>query len=280
MSSRQEKLEERAARQARIDAACVDPAWKKQIDEPLIAMCEPVFSEKSPVVLLPELRAKSLLQGIAASMPESGKIMIVDDQNTRFELLKSSAKTAKAHLYFSAQEVSALNYASDIFHLAATEIGLATLFRFEYIVPSYRRVLRNNGKFVCSVPVAGTFPEFMDIFEESLHCLHPDIFEEIRSELASCMDPDYAPKALEESGFEVVRKVDLSVGLSFDDVEKLLFSTVAESHFLGLCMGMRRLEIDARELLTHVVRSFHHYFQGVSPSVTMRCAGLECIKRQ
>lgn len=278
MSSRQAQLAERAARQVRIDSSCVEPFWRDRIVLPLLAMCMPLFEESAPVALLPELRMKPLLREFAARMPSSGKIMIVDEQNTRFEALKSCVESASANLYFSAQEVSALNYASDIFHGVVTEIGLATLLRFEQVVPSYRRVLRSGGLFVCSVAGAGSFSAFFDIFEECLSRLYPRLAAEICDELSSCMLPNNVVNCLTDSGFEVVDKTNFSVELSFGNVEQLLFSTLVESHFLGLCMGLRRMEIDARELLTLVVRAFHHYFQGESPKIFIECMGISSRK--
>lgn len=144
MSSRRAQLAERTERQARIDASCVETPWKERVDIPLLAMCSLLFEESSPVILLPELRMKPMLREIVARMPHGGKIMIVDEQNTRFEALKSCVSESNANLYFSAQEVSALNYANDIFHGVVSEIGLATLFRLEQVVPSYRRVFASR----------------------------------------------------------------------------------------------------------------------------------------
>ncbi len=278
MSSRRAQLAERTERQARIDASCVETPWKERVDIPLLAMCSPLFEESSPVILLPELRMKPMLREIVARMPHGGKIMIVDEQNTRFEALKSCVSESNANLYFSAQEVSALNYANDIFHGVVSEIGLATLFRLEQVVPSYRRVLRPDGLFVCCVPKLGSFSAFFDIFEECLSRLYPNLARKICDELSTCMLPNNVIDALSESGFDVVEKSTFSVELSFGSVEQLLFSTIVESHFLGLCMGLRRMEIDARELLTLVVRSFHHYFQGESPKVVIECLAVACRK--
>lgn len=277
MLSRQEQLAERTARQARSDEVCVEPVWMQNVDRVLLDLGFDGFSVSSSVILLPELRFKTLLKGVLDRI-SSGKVMIVDALNTRFEQLKSSVSNEKASLYFSAQEVSSLNYASDVFHLALTEIGLSTLLRLEQVLPSYRRVLKSDGRLILATPVEGSFEAFFDIFGESLYCLYPDFHEVVMEEIDESMRTKNFEEVVIDSGFDVLEARDMAFKLEFPNAEQMLFSTLVESHYLGVCMGLRRPEIDSRALLTHVVRSFHHYFQGESITVDMHYRCMSCGK--
>lgn len=277
MLSRQEQLAERTARQARSDEVCVEPVWMQNVDRVLLDLGFDGFSVSSPVILLPELRFKTLLKGVSDRI-SSGKVMIVDALNTRFEQLKSSVSNEKASLYFSAQEVSSLNYASDVFHLALTEIGLSTLLRLEQVLPSYRRVLKSDGRLILATPVEGSFEAFFDIFGESLYSLYPDFHEVVMEEIDEGMRTKHFEEVVIDSGFDVLEARDMAFKLEFPNAEQMLFSTLVESHYLGVCMGLRRSEIDSRALLTHVVRSFHHYFQGESITVDMHYRCMSCGK--
>lgn len=260
MLSRQEQLAERTARQARSDEVCVEPVWMQNVDRVLLDLGFDGFSVSSSVILLPELRFKTLLKGVLDRI-SSGKVMIVDALNTRFEQLKSSVSNEKASLYFSAQEVSSLNYASDVFHLALTEIGLSTLLRLEQVLPSYRRVLKSDGRLILATPVEGSFEAFFDIFGESLYCLYPDFHEVVMEEIDESMRTKNFEEVVIDSGFDVLEARDMAFKLEFPNAEQMLFSTLVESHYLGVCMGLRRPEIDSRALLTHVVH-FTTIFRG------------------
>ncbi len=263
-------MAERIARQSNIDETCVAPVWSPNVDIPLLELSFACNMPNQPVILLPELRFKSLLMRLIECLDSTGKLMIVDDSNTRFEIFRRCSQDTRLNLYFSAQEVSALNYASDIFHFAITEIGLSTLLRADVVFSSYRRVLRPGSYMIFSAPLDGSFPAFFDILEECLFRFSPEKCPEIIKELRSSMTVDAITRSVETSGLKLTGSDEISFDLKFSSVEQLLFSTLIESHYLGYCLKLSEPDIDSRALLTQLVRSFHHYFQDEKLKVPMK----------
>jgi len=279
MTERQSQMAERVARQARIDHQCVEPTWRTRVDIGLVEMCFAVPVPASPVVLLPELRIRSLLQTLLECFPRAGKMMIVDAMSHRFEALRSEFPSTQPSLYFSAQDPAALTYSTDIFDYVVSEIGLATLSRSGVIFPEYRRVLKPGGAFIFSVPLAGSFPAYFDILEECLMRLCPAESAAIMASLQAQMQRENLLATLRNHGFIVDGQDETNFSLSFQNVEQLLFSTLVESHFLGFCLGLTAARIDARSVLTLLVRAFHHYFQGEMLTVPMRIGQFSARKQ-
>lgn len=278
MAEKQEHIAERAARQNLIDEKWIAPVWEKTVDIPMLELCCARNTVKSPVVLLPELRFKSFLSKLIECLPNAGKLMIVDNTNTRFESLRRCAQNSPLNLYFSTQEVSALNYADNIFHIVMTQVGLATACRAEVVFAAYRRVLKPGGRLICSMPHLGSFTAFFDILDECLFKLHPTHGKEIMDDLVQSLSPKACAQAITNSGLTIEACETSSFELSLPNVEQLLFASLVESHYLSYCLTLREPKLDSKELLTHIVRSFHHYFQGASLRVPMKLGIYSAVK--
>ena len=111
----QQQMSDRLMQQMKIDETYVEPIWTAHVDMPLLNLSIPRLPAQ-PVILLPELRLKSFLLNIAANLTNGGKLMIVDESNTRFEVMRQFARECRVRNFFSTQKLSALNYEDNIFH--------------------------------------------------------------------------------------------------------------------------------------------------------------------
>ncbi len=277
MTDRDAQIAERISRQNQIDETYFAPQWAA-IDDALLKLCLACTIPKQPVILMPELRFKSLLNKLVDNLPGSGKIMIVDDSNSRFETLRDSVRKSSLNLYFSTQKVGALNYADDIFHFAITEIGLTTSIRADATFSAYRRVLQPGATLVAAAPLFGSFPAFFDIFEECFFKLYPQKCQEMMDVIKSSLSIDAFSNAVESAGLNLKSIHSTSLELTFPDVETMLFSSIVESHYLGYCLNSLDTQIDGRALLTLIVRSFHHYFQEEAITLPLKMALISAQK--
>ena len=273
----QQQMSERLMQQMKIDETYVEPVWSANVDIPLLNISLPRIPAQ-PVILLPELRLKSLLASIAASLASGGKLMIVDESNTRFEVLRQFARECRVRNFFSTQKLSALNYEDNIFHLALTEPGLGTISHAEIVFPAYYRVLKPGGRLVFSTPLIGTFPAFFDLLEESILTVYPKGAQEIMETVYMNMDLDNMYAVLQSCGFYVESSDIMSFEIRFNDVAQQLFSTLVETQFLGYFQSFVRPDIDMRALLTRLVRSFHAYFEGTPIQMPMKVALISACK--
>ena len=270
MPDNEAQSDERVKKQNQIDEAFVEPLWARYVDIPLLEMCCASNMPIHPVILMPELRLKSLLKNLISCLPGKGKIMIVDNVNARFESLRQSVSSSTINLYFSTQEMSALNYADNSFHFALTELGIASICRADVNFASYKRVLKPNSHIIWSAPQKGTFPAFFDILEECLYTIDSRDCKEIMSHINTAMDVDATKDLLSLLGYAYEGGDSVSFDLMFPGPEQLLFSTLVESHFLSYCLSLNYTNIDGKALLTTLIRAFNQYFQGESITVPMK----------
>lgn len=264
-------MAERAARQNIIDEKNFEPLWCRHVDIPMIEMCLGCGLPKTPVILMPELRFKTLLTNLTECLTATFKIMIVNNMNSQFELFRASVRKNVHNLYFSAQEISALNYADNIFDDVLTQLSLYSTTRAEVIFSGYRRVMKPGGHLICCMPKAGTFPAFFDFLDECLYAMNPSIERSIMEELQTALLPENCKKAIENAGLEVKGQENVSFDLSFPTAEQLLFSSFVESHYLGYCLNLMEPGLDMKQLLTRLVRSFHCYLQDEKPKIPVKC---------
>ncbi len=261
---------ERIARQNRIDESCVDALWSKFVDLPLCAMQPQNSDVRAPKILLPELRFKSLLRAILKTLPETARLIIVDDNSARFDALRECDTEHSHSLFFSTQHFDALNYTDNSFHHILTEPCFASVCRAENILASCYRVLKPGGSLLWAAPCAGTFPAFFDIFDECLATVAPKKASEIHQIIRNATDETSVSETFSSLGFEIQASQFAQFTLEFQSTEQLLFSTLVETHYLGFCLNLGYPDVDGRQLLTQLVRSFHHYFQDCNISVPIR----------
>lgn len=270
MKDRQTQLAERVARQTKIDTHYVDPIWTPNVNVPQLELLIACPLPQNPVVLLPEMRFKSLLKLIVECLPPVGKLMIVDSVNTRFEAIRNLCPGMPHSLYFSAQNLGALNYSEGIFSALLTQLSLPTLAQARRILPEYARVLRVGGRIVAAIPLWGSFPAFFDLLQECLLKLSPA--EADLSEIKEAMSLEFNQHLCEQFRLKPDANDIETFELVFDNVEQLLFSTLVESNFLSYCLAMQLERTDPKQLLMLLVRAFHHYFQNETLRVPFKIA--------
>lgn len=278
MNERQQHASERVSKQKVIDAKFVDTIWIKTVEVPLVEMCFAHALPQAPIILLPEMRFNSLIKTTHECFP-SARLMIVDETNYRFDDIRQSFGSTEVNLYFSTQDLSTLNYSDDVFHYIITEMGPKTVNWRESVFPEYRRVLRPGGHFIFSTPLAGTFPVFFDLLDECLLRVAPQQHSKITEHLARSMETSEIENGLVKSGLIREHFEEAHLQLRFPSAEELLFSILMESHYLGFCFALSSLEVDAKALISLLVRAFHHYFQGQALDVPMRL-GLYSTSKQ
>ena len=269
---------ERIARQNRIDEMCVDALWSAHVDTPLCNMIR-LEHIPAPRVLVPELRFKSLLRTLVQTLPETARLMIVDDSGTRFDGLRECVPSSPQSLFFSTQRIGSLNYADNSFHVILTEPCMASVCRSEVVLDACQRVLKPGGSLLWASPKLGTFSAFFDIFEECIATIAPQRVTDLRTIIDAALDDTSIPEILSQSGFDLVETRHSEFSLKFETTEQLLFSTIVETHYLGFCLCLGYPDIDGRKLLTQLVRSFHHYFQGLPFEVPIKMALCHAVKK-
>ncbi|MFA5623885.1 MAG: methyltransferase domain-containing protein [Bradymonadales bacterium] len=274
---RAQQTHERLQRQKRIDETYVESSWMRLVDALLVEISLGRALPYNSMILLPELRMTTLLRTLVESFPKQIKLMIVDQSNTRFDMLRAIVPAHMANAYFSTQMLSALNYSDNVFDLVLTQLSLTSLSQHMRIFPEYHRVLKPNASFVFATPIEGTLSPFFDFLSESLLKLAVVNRDSIIGELRQAMQPQFIRQMLAGYGFRVISEDVVSFSMQFPSTEDFLFSTLIESFYLAACLNILPRQ-EGKTLLTQVVKSFHHYYQGLGIDADMHMLCVLCEK--
>ena len=66
--------------------------------------------------------------------------------------------------------------------------------------------------------------------------------------------------------------------IMFPNTEQMLLSTLIETHYLNYCLNLNYPDINGKQLLTAVMRSFDQYFQGESITIPMKIGIHSAVK--
>ena len=278
MPTKQTKSDDRMTKQLVVDETFVDPLWSKNVEVPLLEMCCACNMPEHPVILMPELRLRSLLHNLAECLPNKSKIMIVDNSNARFESLRNSINSPNINLYFSTQEMGGLNYADNSFHFALTELGLTSTCRMDVNFASYKRVLKPGSPLIWCAPQTGSFPAFFDILEECLYAIESKDAREIMKNVKNAMEPQQTQDLLSILGYTYKGGETVEFKIMFPNAEQMLLSTLAEVHYLNYCLDLNYPNINGKKLLTAIIQSFNQYFQDESIDIPMKIGIHSAVK--
>ncbi len=107
--------------------------------------------------ILQRLDAQSRIIAIDASSP-----MLDEARN------KAGAAAGKRIFFRSESAIPRLSFAADVYDLVVSNAGLHEIDDPEGAIREFARVTKENGRVVVTLPLAGTFEEFFDIFREML----------------------------------------------------------------------------------------------------------------
>jgi ubiquinone/menaquinone biosynthesis C-methylase UbiE len=110
---------------------------------------------------------------ILRRMREGSRLIAIDASSAMLDVARRKVSElgplGKKGVFFRTESpVPKLSFADDVYDLVVCNLGLGEMPSLEVAVRDFARVCKTGGEVRCTLPLAGTFQEFYDLFREVL----------------------------------------------------------------------------------------------------------------
>ena len=207
--------------------------------------------------------------------PESCRLIAIDASSAMLnEARKKIEKTGRKGIFFRTENVwPRLSFADDVYDLVICNLGLNEMPDPASVLNEFVRVTAPSGQVRCSIPLAGTFQEFYDIYREVLtkHDKH-EAMDRLQRHLGTY--PTYEQcQSWMDKGSLTDTKVEMErFTLLFKSAREFFFAPVIE---FGPLAGWKEIvgpREDVKDTFWHIKEAIDAYYQGRAFELTV-CAG-------
>lgn len=165
---------------------------------------------------------------ILRRMNEGSRLIAIDASSAMLDVARRKVKDmgplGKKGVFFRTESaVPKLSFADDVYDLVVCNLGLNEMPSLEVALRDFARVAKKGGEVRCTLPLAGTFQEFHDLYREVLikHDKH-EALERLEQHVARYPSIDHVERCM--------RSANLSGHLEYEEFS-LLFKSSREFFF-------------------------------------------------
>ncbi len=256
----------------------------------------PIWAERFGRMLLAEARIpdKGLVLNVACGTGypaldllermETGRIIAIDSSSALLDVAREKAGDLSGKRIFFRTEggKETLSFDNDVYDLTFSNLGLGELaLSPAESIAELARVTAPGGQLLVSLPLQGTWAEFLDIYREVLtkHDRH-DTLERLAEYEATLPDPDVALEWMENAGLEDVDLVVDEFSLLFKSSREFFFAPVIEFGPLREWKRLAGKGQEMQDIFWFIKEAIDAYFGGRAFSVTVVAGCLSGRKPQ
>lgn len=249
----------------------------------------PIWSERFGRMLLRGLevppKAMVLDIGSGTGYPALQVIELMDDQSRLIALegvgalldqaRKKAGDLSGKRIYFRTETPSAsLGFADEVYDLVISNLGLLEVEDPQRGLQEFARVTKTDGRVIVTLPLAGTFGEFYDVYREVL--IKNDLNEvlgRLEQHIARTPEPEDAARWMENAGLKDVEIEVSRFNLLFRSSREFFFSPVIEYGPLAAWKEVAGKGQEMQDIFWQVKESIDSYFgrRGFHISVNAGC---------
>jgi ubiquinone/menaquinone biosynthesis C-methylase UbiE len=216
---------------------------------------------------------------ILRRMTDGSRLIAIDASSAMLDVARRKVADlgplGKKGVFFRTESpIPKLSFADDVYDLVVCNLGLGEMPAIDLALRDFSRVVKRGGELRCTLPVAGTFEEFHDIYREVLvkHDKH-DAIDRLDACIAKYPTVDQCEKWMRDSG--LVPGIDVEeFQLLFKSSREFFFAPVIE---FGPLAEWKRIAGEGQEMqdvFWYIKEAIDAYFGGRAFSVTIKAACL------
>jgi ubiquinone/menaquinone biosynthesis C-methylase UbiE len=206
-------------------------------------------------------------------LDEQSRLVAIDSSSAMLDVARKKAGELGGKRIFFRTESAAprLSFASDVYDVVLCNLGLTELPSPKKSIKDFARVTKPGGKVLCTVPLAGTWAEFFDIYREVLvkHDKNETLLRLDRY-LDGFSKPDEIEDWFAEAGLgEIACEVE-EFTLLFRSSREFFFAPVIEYGPLATWKEIAGRGQELQDIFWHIKQAIDAYFGDRAFEVTVK----------
>jgi ubiquinone/menaquinone biosynthesis C-methylase UbiE len=209
---------------------------------------------------------------ILSKMDAEGRIIAIDPSSPMLDEARNKAgRLAGKRIFFRSEAATPkLVFADDVYDLVLCNAGLDEFDEPERAIREFARVAKTGGRVAVTLPLAGTYDEFFDLYREVLAKLdRPDAIDRLDAHLAQ-----YPPLEQVEAWFEDAGLVDVkgewdTFTLLFKSSREFFFAPLIEYGPLSEWKAIAGKGQPMQDAFWHLKAAIDAYYEGRPFAVTV-----------
>jgi ubiquinone/menaquinone biosynthesis C-methylase UbiE len=212
---------------------------------------------------------------ILRRMTEGSRLIAIDESSAMLDVVRRKVAQLgplgkKAVFFRTESAVPRLSFADDVYDLVVCNLGLGDMPSIELALRDFARVAKPGGEVRCTLPLAGTFEEFHDLYREVLikHDRH-DALGRLEAHIARYPSFDHVERCLAAAGLTGGIEIE-EFSLLFRSSREFFFAPVIEYGPLPDWKTVAGGGQDMQDVFWYIKEAIDAYFAGRSFQLTVR----------
>jgi SAM-dependent methyltransferase len=212
---------------------------------------------------------------ILRRMTEGSRLIAIDESSAMLDIVRRKVAQlgplGKKGVFFRTESaVPKLSFADDVYDLVVCNLGLGDMPSIEIALRDFARVAKPGGEVRCTLPLAGTFEEFHDLYREVLvkHDKH-DALDRLDNHLARYPTFDRAERCLAAANLTGGLEVE-EFSLLFRSSREFFFAPVIEYGPLADWKAVAGGGQDMQDVFWYIKEAIDAYFAGRPFHITVK----------
>ena len=212
---------------------------------------------------------------------DGARVIAIDASSAMLDIARRKVAEfgGKGVFFRTESPIPKLSFADDVYDLVLCNLGLAEMPSLESALHDFARVTKLGGEVRCTLPLAGTWQEFHDIFREVLvkHDRH-DALERLDRHLASYPTVDDCCAQLVGAGLDPTVEVE-EFTLLFKSSREFFFAPVIEYGPLAAWKEIAGTGQELQDAFWYIKEAIDAYFGERAFQITVKAGCLIGTKR-
>jgi ubiquinone/menaquinone biosynthesis C-methylase UbiE len=216
---------------------------------------------------------------ILRRMSDGCRLIAIDASSAMLDVARRKVADlgplGKKGVYFRTESpIPKLSFADDVYDLVVCNLGLGEMPAIDAALRDFSRVVKRGGEIRCTLPLAGTFQEFHDIYREVLvkHDKH-DAIDRLDRYIARYPTVDECEQWMRDAGMVPTVEIE-EFSLLFKSSREFFFAPVIE---FGPLAEWKRIAGDGQEMqdvFWYIKEAIDAYFGSRAYQVTIKAGCL------
>src|SRR6266436_4549445 len=221
---------------------------------------------------------------ILRRMNDGSRLIAIDASSAMLDVARRKVADlgplGKKGVFFRTESpVPKLSFADDVYDLVVCNLGLDEMPSLEVALRDFARVCKKGGEVRCTLPLAGTFEEFHDLYREVLikHDKH-EALERLEQLIERYPTVDHLERCMRSANLDGAIEIE-EFTLLFKSSREFFFAPVIEYGPLSEWKDIAGSGQEMQDVFWYIKESIDAYFDGRPFQVTVK-AGCLVGKKQ